>query len=120
MTFSDTITPIPFTRFTYYWNIGSKETDVFISSLAKRTSFFVDKNVSDLLVDDGRDRQTVETVRERLPQLDVVTTFACKKKRKQKNEFFFDKTNILISPLSHSKKYRYFARDIGIIYFCYR
>lgn len=30
----------------------------------------------DLLVDDGRDGQTVETVRERLPQLDVVTTFA--------------------------------------------
>jgi hypothetical protein len=33
----------------------------------------------DLLVHDGGDRQTVEAVGERLPQLYVVTTFACNK-----------------------------------------
>lgn len=31
----------------------------------------------DLLVDDGSDRQTVEAVGERLPELDVVATLAC-------------------------------------------
>ena len=49
----------------------------------------------DLLVNDGRDRQAVEAVRERLPQLDVVSALACtpttnqqkkKKKKKKKKE----------------------------------
>jgi len=31
----------------------------------------------DLLVNDGNDGQTVETVRERLPQLDAVSSLAC-------------------------------------------
>ena len=31
----------------------------------------------DLLVDDGRDREAIEAVRERLPQLDVVPPLAC-------------------------------------------
>lgn len=31
----------------------------------------------DLFVDDGRHRQTIETVGERFPQLDVVASFAC-------------------------------------------
>ena len=30
-----------------------------------------------LLVDDGRDGQAVEAVRERLPELDVVSALAC-------------------------------------------
>jgi hypothetical protein len=33
----------------------------------------------DLLVDYGGNRQTVETVSERLPQLDVVASLACNK-----------------------------------------
>ena len=33
----------------------------------------------DLLVHDGGDGQTVETVREGFPQLDVVTSLACRK-----------------------------------------
>ena len=36
----------------------------------------------DLLIDDGRHRQTVETVGERLPQLDVVASLAWKKNLK--------------------------------------
>ena len=31
----------------------------------------------DLLVDDGRDREAIEAVGERLPQLDVVSPLAC-------------------------------------------
>lgn len=37
-------------------------------------------HAEDLLVNDGRDGQAVEAVREGLPQLDVVPAFACERK----------------------------------------
>lgn len=43
-------------------------------------------NAKDLLVDDGGDWETVEAVGESLPQLDVVTTLALDKERRNKME----------------------------------
>lgn len=50
----------------------------------------------DLLVDDGGHRQTVETVGEGLPQLDVVASLAWKKTQNIKNHFLgLDRSQVI-------------------------
>lgn len=48
----------------------------FFCKQTPSTATLTTVTAEDFLVDDGGDRETVETVGERLPQLDVVTTLA--------------------------------------------
>ena len=64
-------------RLTRIWNVcGAHNASDLFHGLQIRTETSV--TAEDLLVDDGRDGQTVETVGKRLPEFDVVAAFACK------------------------------------------
>ena len=64
-----------FNALTRVWNVSGPHD---ASDLFHRLEVGTEAAVAaeDLFVDDGRDRQTVETVGERLPQFDVVATLA--------------------------------------------